>query len=117
MALSTSPGSKPLASRSAASNSCVASKIASLVLAVAVVAPRRPRRILGEVMALVDQLRLMVMTDADLFKGRDPVAGCRAAVRGAATAISVRWRDGAAPGGVACARPLLGAVAVPSPVK
>src|SRR2546430_6951835 len=93
MTLSTSRGSKPLASRSAASNSSVASRIASLVFAVAVVAPRRPRRIL--VMALADQLRLMVITDPVLLKGRDPVAVCRAAVQGGATMIQVRWKDGA----------------------
>src|SRR6266702_502210 len=92
IALSTSPGSKPLASRSAASSSSVASRIASLVFAVAVVAPRRPRRIL--VMALADQLRLMVITDPVLLKGRDPVAVCRAAVTGGATMVQVRWKDG-----------------------
>src|SRR5437899_11038073 len=112
MALSTSPGSKPLASRSAASNSCVASRIASLVLAVAVVAPRRPRRILGEVMALVDQLRLMVITDPDLFKGRDPVGVCRAAVRGGATMIQVRWKDGTPSAVVELARALVDALPV-----
>src|SRR3989475_7172422 len=68
IALSTSSGAKPLASRSAESNSSVASRIASLVLAAAVVAPRRPRRIL--LMALADQLRLMVITDPVLLKGR-----------------------------------------------
>src|SRR6266436_5780449 len=92
MALSTSPGSKPFASRSAASSSSAASRIASLVFAVEVVAPRRPRRIL--VMALADQLRLMVITDPVLLKGRDPVAVCRAAVTGGATMVQVRWKDG-----------------------
>src|SRR6266446_235306 len=92
IALSTSPGSKPLASRSAASSSSVASRIASLVFAVAVVAPRRPRRIL--VMALADQLRLMVITDPVLLRGRDAVAVCRAAAQGGATLIQVRWKDG-----------------------
>ena len=33
-------------------------------------------------MALADQLRLMVITDPVLLKGRDPVAVCRAAVQG-----------------------------------
>src|SRR6267378_6172627 len=92
MALSTSPGSKPFASRSAASSSSAASRIASLVFAVEVVAPRRPRRIL--VMALADQLRLMVITDPVLLKGRDTVAVLRQAVSGGATMVQVRWKDG-----------------------
>src|SRR5919198_2850530 len=94
MALSTSAGSKPFAVCSAESSSSVAWRIASLVLAVAVVAPRRPRRTL--LMALVDQLRLMVITDPVLLKGRDAVAVCRAAVQGGATIIEVRWKDGRA---------------------
>src|SRR5256714_7180510 len=92
IALSTSSGAKPLASRRAESSSSVASSIASLVLAAAVVAPRRPRRIF--VMALADQLRLMVITDPVLLKGRDAVAVCRAAAAGGATIIQVRWKDG-----------------------
>src|SRR5438034_4958910 len=71
MALSTSSGRKPFASWRARNSSAVASRIASLVFAVAVVAPRSPRRILA--MALVDSLRLMVLTDAALLKGRDVV--------------------------------------------
>src|SRR5438309_1064984 len=35
-------------------------------------------------MALADQLRLMVLTDAGLLKGRDPVEACRRAVAGGA---------------------------------
>src|SRR5206468_3315448 len=65
IALSTSSGAKPLASRRAESSSSVASSIASLVLADAVVAPRSPRRIF--VMALADQMRLMVITDPVLL--------------------------------------------------
>src|SRR5688572_32161358 len=87
-ALSTSSGANPLASCSARSSSSVASRMASQVLAVAVVAPRSPRRTL--LMALADQLRLMVLTDAALLKGRDPVDVCRRAVRGGATTIQVR---------------------------
>src|SRR2546426_3845801 len=87
-----SSGAKPFAVCSAASSSWVASRIASLVLAVAVVAPRRPRRIL--VMSLADQLRLMVITDPVLLQGRDAVAVCRAAVTGGATMGQVRWEDG-----------------------
>jgi thiamine-phosphate pyrophosphorylase len=45
-------------------------------------------------MALADQLRLMVITDPVLLKGRDAVAVCRAAVAGGATLIQVRWKDG-----------------------
>src|SRR3989449_11044316 len=69
IALSTSSGWNPFASWSARNSSAVASRIASRVLAAAVVAPRSPRRIL--LMALADQLRLMVITDAALLKGRD----------------------------------------------
>src|SRR5256712_9832114 len=111
MALSTSAGSKPFASRSAASSSSVAARIASLVFAVAVVAPRRPRRIL--VMALVDQLRLMVITDPVLLKGRDAVAVCRAAVAGAATIIQVRWKDGSPADVLQMTRSLVAALPVP----
>src|SRR6266480_3895421 len=88
IALSTSSGAKPLASRRAESSSSVASSIASLVLADAVVAPRSPRRIF--VMALADQMRLLVITDPVLLAGRDAVAVCRAA--GAAGA-HLGWDD------------------------
>src|SRR5437773_10368957 len=66
IALSTSAGAKPLAVWRARSSSSVAWRIASLVFAAAVVAPRSPRRTL--LMALADQLRLMVLTDPVLFK-------------------------------------------------
>src|SRR6266550_2518928 len=111
IALSTSRGSKPLASRSVESSSSVASRIASLVLAVAVVAPRRPRRIL--VMSLADQLRLMVITDPVLLKGRDPVAVCRAAVTGGATMVQVRWKDGTAAEILELTQALVAALTVP----
>src|SRR5207249_3649142 len=111
MALSTSAGSKPFASRSAASSSSVAARIASLVFAVAVVAPRRPRRIL--VMALVDQLRFMVITDPVLLKGRDAVTVCRAAVQGGATMIQVRWKDGVPAEVLELTRSLVAALPVP----
>src|SRR5919198_4464657 len=113
MALSTSAGSKPFASRSAASSSSVASRMASLVFAAAVVAPRRPRRILGGVMTLVDQLRLMVITDPILLKGRDAVAVCRAAVQGGATMIQVRWKDGSPAEVLELTRALVAALPVP----
>src|SRR2546423_14372023 len=83
IALSTSSGRKPFASWSARNSSAVASRIAARVFAPAVVAPRSPRRVL--VMALADRLRLMVLTDAALLKGRDVVAECRQAPRGGAT--------------------------------
>src|SRR5882762_1872804 len=111
IALSTSSGSKPFASRSARSSSSAASRIASRVFAVAVVAPRSPRRIL--VMALVDQVRLMVITDAALLKGRDPVTACRQAVAGGATMIQVRLKDSAPRDMLALARALVSALSVP----
>src|SRR2546422_2242049 len=111
IALSTSSGAKPLASRSAESNSSVASRIASLVLAAAVVAPRRPRRIL--VMSLADQLRLMVITDPVLLKGRDAVAVCRAAIAGGATMVQVRWKDGSPTEVLELTRALVAALPVP----
>src|SRR6266700_7741561 len=111
IALSTSSGRNPFASWSARSSSAVASRIASRVFAVAVVAPRSPRRIL--VMALADRLRLMVLTDAELLKGRDPVDACRRAVSGGATAVEVRLKGAAARDCVVLARALVGALAVP----
>jgi len=44
-------------------------------------------------MGLVDQLRLMVITDPGLLAGRDPVAVCRAAVQGGATMVQVRGKE------------------------
>jgi thiamine-phosphate pyrophosphorylase len=44
-------------------------------------------------MALADQLRLMVITDRSLLRDRDPVAVCRAAVRGGATMLQVRDKE------------------------
>src|SRR5439155_197687 len=91
IALSTSSGWKPFASWSARNSSAVASRIAWPVLAGAVVAPRSPRRVL--LMALAGQLRLMVITDAGVLKGRDPVEACRRATAGGATMIQVRLKD------------------------
>src|SRR5204863_318698 len=95
IALSTSSGWKPFACWSPRNSSAVASRIAGPVFAAAVVAPRSPRRVL--LMALVDQLRLMVITDAGVLKGRDPVETCRQAVAGGrgATIIQVRLKDAA----------------------
>src|SRR5947208_861734 len=111
IALSTSWGWKPLVSWSARNSSAVASRIAWPVLAGAVVAPRSPRRVL--LMALAGQLRLMVITDAGVLKGRDPVEACRRAAAGGATIIQVRLKDAPPEEVVALARALVGALAVP----
>jgi thiamine-phosphate pyrophosphorylase len=64
-------------------------------------------------MALADQLRLMVLTDAALLKGRDPVDVCRSAVRGGATTIQVRLKGAPAREVAAVARALVAALPVP----
>src|SRR5216110_2006590 len=113
MALSTSSGWKAFASWSARSSSAVASRIAWLVFAAAVVAPRSPRRVL--LMAPESQLRLMVITDARLLKGRDPVEACRRAVAGGkgATIIQVRLKDAPPRELLALSHALVSALAVP----
>src|SRR3989475_2212103 len=113
IALSTSSGWNPFASWSARNSSAVASRTASRVLAAAVVAPRSPRRIL--LMALADQLRLMVITDAALLKGRSVVDACRRAVAGGAgaTMVQVRMKDAPPRDTLALARALVGALSVP----
>src|SRR6266513_229343 len=111
MALSTSSGLKPFACSSPRNSSAVASRIAWPVLAAAVVAPRSPRRIL--LMALDRQLRLMVITDAGVLKGRDPVEACRRVVAGGASIIQVRLKDAPPSEMVALARARVGALAVP----
>jgi thiamine-phosphate pyrophosphorylase len=65
-------------------------------------------------MALADQLRLMVITDAGLLKGLDPVAACRRAVAGGATMVQVRWKDGASSEVLQLARALV--AVLPAPV-
>jgi len=55
----------------------------------------------------------MVITDPVLLKGRDAVAVCRAAVRGGATMIQVRWKDGAPDEVLELTRALVAALAVP----
>jgi thiamine-phosphate pyrophosphorylase len=64
-------------------------------------------------MSLADQLRLMVLTDAALLKGRDPVTECRRAEAGGATMIQVRLKDAPARDVVALARSLVGALSIP----
>ena len=55
----------------------------------------------------------MVITDPVLLKGRDAVAVCRAAVRGGATMIQVRWKDGAPAEVLELTRALVAVLAVP----
>jgi len=62
---------------------------------------------------LADHLRLMVLTDAALLKGRDVVDACRRAVAGGATSVQVRWKPAPAREVAAVARALLAALPVP----
>jgi thiamine-phosphate pyrophosphorylase len=64
-------------------------------------------------MSLESSLRLMVLTDAALLHGRDPVEMCRRAVQGGATMVQVRQKDGAAADLVHLTRALVGALPVP----
>jgi thiamine-phosphate pyrophosphorylase len=64
-------------------------------------------------MSLADQLRLMVITDPALLKGRDAVAVCRGAVAGGATMIQVRWKDGMPAEVLELTRALVAALPVP----
>jgi thiamine-phosphate pyrophosphorylase len=64
-------------------------------------------------MALVDRLRLMVITDAALLKGRDPVEACRRAVAGGATIVQARLKDATARDLLTLARALVGTLPVP----
>jgi len=64
-------------------------------------------------MALADQVRLMVITDAALLKGRDTVDACRRAVSGGATMVQVRMKDAPPRDLLALTRELVGALAVP----
>src|SRR5207245_9593220 len=107
IALSTSSGWKPFASWSARNSSAVASRMAWPVLAGAVVAPRSPRRVL--LMALAGQLRLMVITDAGVLKGRDPVEACPRGVAGGAPKSQGRPRRAPPAAGLGLAPRLAGA--------
>jgi thiamine-phosphate pyrophosphorylase len=64
-------------------------------------------------MALVDQLRLMVITDPVLLTGRDAVAVLRQAVAGGATMVQVRWKDGTPAEILELTRALVAALPVP----
>src|SRR5438445_1281816 len=64
-------------------------------------------------MALVDRLRLMVITDAALLKGRDPVEACRRAVAGGAAIVQARLKDASARDLLGLARALVDALPVP----
>ena len=62
---------------------------------------------------LSSQLRLLLIADQSLFRGRDPVTLCRAAVAGGVTAVQLRWKEGAARDQLALARRLREALPVP----
>lgn len=62
---------------------------------------------------LAERLRLMVLADAALLRGRDAVDLCRRAVAGGATMIQVRWKDGTAADLLQLARACVGALPVP----
>jgi thiamine-phosphate pyrophosphorylase len=64
-------------------------------------------------MALADQLRLMVITDPVLLKGRDAVEVLRQAVAGGATMVQVRWKDGMPAEILELTRALVAALSVP----
>jgi thiamine-phosphate pyrophosphorylase len=64
-------------------------------------------------MPLADQLRLMVITDPVLLRGRDAVDVCRRAVAGGATMIQVRWKDGMPAEILDFTRALVAALSVP----
>jgi thiamine-phosphate pyrophosphorylase len=64
-------------------------------------------------MALADQLRLMVITDPVLLKGRDAVDVLRQAVAGGATIVQVRWKDGTPAEILELTRALVAALPVP----
>jgi thiamine-phosphate pyrophosphorylase len=64
-------------------------------------------------MALVDRLRLMVITDAALLQGRDPLEACRRAVRGGATMVEVRMKGAPARDLLGLTRGLVQALTVP----
>ena len=55
----------------------------------------------------------MVITDAALLKGRDPVEACRRAVAGGATMVQARLKDGTARDLLTLARALVSALPVP----
>lgn len=62
---------------------------------------------------LLDHLRLLLIADHALFRGRDPVELCRRAVEGGVTSVQLRWKEGAAREQVALARRLRASLPVP----
>jgi thiamine-phosphate pyrophosphorylase len=64
-------------------------------------------------MSLAEQLRLMVITDPALLKGRDAVDVLRQAVAGGATMVQVRWKDGTPAEILELTRALVAALPVP----
>lgn len=67
-------------------------------------------------MTLVDQLRLMVLTDSGLLRGRDAVHVCRQAVAGGTTIVQVRAKDAAPREVAALTRALVAALSPQVPV-
>jgi len=64
-------------------------------------------------MTLIDRLRLMVLADTAVLRGRDPVPVCRAAVSGGATLVQLRAKDESPREAAAIARVLVAALPVP----
>ncbi|MGH7591532.1 MAG: thiamine phosphate synthase [Gemmatimonadales bacterium] len=62
---------------------------------------------------LARQLRLLLIADHALFRGRDPVSLCRAAVEGGVTAVQLRWKGATPRELVALARRLVAELEVP----
>ncbi|MFI5234249.1 MAG: thiamine phosphate synthase, partial [Gemmatimonadales bacterium] len=62
---------------------------------------------------LSSTLRLLLIADQGLFRGRDPVALAKAAVAGGVTAVQLRWKEGPARDQVTLARRLREALSVP----
>src|SRR5215207_3123428 len=114
-ALTMSSGSSPLASISARSSSSVAARISPASLRVTVVAPRIPCRRAGDVMGhnVASLVRLMLVTDDHLVRGRDLVQTALAAQRGGITSLQLRLKQTLGRELVATVRSLVAALQVP----
>ena len=62
---------------------------------------------------LIDDLRLLLVLDVPLLRGRDPVATAAAAVRGGVTSVQLRWKEGKAREQFELATRLRSSLAVP----
>ena len=62
---------------------------------------------------LVRPLRLLLIADHELFRGRDPLLLCREAVEGGVTAVQLRWKGGTPREQVELARRLVAGLVVP----